>query len=165
MNLKACIFIFWVLSALQVLACEPMVPVVIPPSTLDAEFQYIYRDYQKELENSVRTEKDVAVVKVLNDSLSESEFGQQVAVATLELLHGWGYQSSRYMPYKREESTCGKPQKFTSSKWHVAIFRYNEVYALIPYDAVEEHIKSRGKPDYVYSSIGLIRSQRGNHTH
>ncbi|MCP8898309.1 hypothetical protein [Gilvimarinus xylanilyticus] len=165
MNRKTCICFIWVLSAPRILACELIAPVVIPPSTLDGDFHYIYPDYQKELENSVRTEKDVAVVKVLNDSLSESKFGQQVAVATLELLHGWGYQSSRYMPYKREESTCGKPQKIISSKWHVAIFRYTDVYALIPYDAVEKQIKSRGKPDYVYSAIGLIRRQRGDHTH
>ncbi|WP_158681614.1 hypothetical protein [Microbulbifer pacificus] len=141
----------------QALACEPIRPAIIPPLTPDGEFQYVYPDYQKELNESVRTAKDVAVVKLHSDSVSESEYGYQVAVAILELLHGWGYQSGRYMKYVREESSCGKPKEITGSGWFVALLRNNEVYAVIPYSAVQQQIKSKGKPEYVYSAIGLIK--------
>lgn len=163
MNLRNSIFILTIIFGSRALACEPIQPDVIPPSSPDGEFQYIYPDFQKELESSVRTAKDVAVVKIHSDSLSESEYGQQVAVAVLELLHGWGYQSGRYMKYVRNESSCGKPKEIGGSGWYVAILRKSEVYSVIPYRSVEEQIKSRGRPEYVYSAIGLLRDQHSNY--
>ena len=163
MNRRNSIWLLLLFFGSRALACEPIQPAIVPPLSPDGEFQYIYPDFQKELESSVLAAKDVAVVKIYSDSLSETENGEQVAVAVLELLHGWGYQSGRYMKYVRKESSCGKPKEITGSGWYVAILRSNEVYSVIPYSSVAEQIKSRGKPEYVYSAIGLTRGQHNNH--
>ena len=160
--LKYCFLLFLIVSS-KVLACSPALPTTIPPLSPEGEFQYIYPDYQKDLESSVRTAKNVAVVKLHSDSLSESKNGQTTAVAILELLHGWGYQSGRYMKYIRIETSCGKPEEITGSGWFVALLNRNEVYAVIPYSTVKEQVKSRGEPEYVYSALGLLKSQHNNH--
>ncbi|MEW5251694.1 hypothetical protein [Microbulbifer sp. 2201CG32-9] len=157
-QLKYCFLLFLLVSS-KVLACSPVRPTIIPPLSPDGEFQYIYPDFQKDLENSVCTATDVAVVKLHSDSLSESEEGQIIAVAILELLHGWGYQSGRYMKYVRNETSCGKLEEITGSGWFVVLLNRNEVYGVISYSTVVEQIKSRGEPEYVYSAIGLLKNQ------
>ncbi|WP_183464151.1 hypothetical protein [Microbulbifer rhizosphaerae] len=136
------------------LACSPVSPEIIPPNSPGGEFKYIYPDPKKELEKSVASAADVAIVKVHADSVSEPKDGYKVAVAVVELLHGWGYQSGRYMKYIRVETSCGEPEKINGTGWFVALLEKNEIYALIPYEKVKKKVQAKGKPDYVYSAIG-----------
>jgi len=138
-------------------ACSPWFnqPEIIPPLSPDGEFKHIYPDPRADLEKSVRERKNLAVVKVLFDSVAKNESGQVVAIAIVELLHGWGHQSGRYMQFIREETSCGKPEKIENKGWFVAFLKKNSVTRLIPYGEVREQVASRGAPEYVYSAIGV----------
>ena len=140
-------------------ACDPWFdqPEIIPPLSPEGEFKYIYPDRKADLKKEVRERKNLAVVKLLFDSVAKNEEGQVVAIAIVELLHGWGYQSGRYMQFLREETSCGKPEKVENTGWFVAFLRKNRVTRLIPYSEVKEEVASRGAPEYVYSAIGVIK--------
>lgn len=140
-------------------ACNPWFnePEIIPPLSPDGEFKYIYPDRKADLEKAVRERKNLAVVKVLFDSSAENEGGQVVAIAVVELLHGWGHQSGRYMQFIREETSCGKPEKIENNGWFVAFLDKNSVTRLIPYEEVREQVASRSTPEYVYSAIGVTK--------
>ncbi|MFD1217958.1 hypothetical protein [Microbulbifer celer] len=147
-----------VLFSKKILACSVTGPEIIPPDSPFGEFQYVYPDPSKAKSEAVKNSKNLAVVKLHSDSVSESEDGYKVAVAVLELLHGWGFQSGRYMKFTREETSCGEPEKIEGGGWFVALICQKEVCSLIPYSDVKEEIEERGKPDYVYSAIGVLRN-------
>ncbi|MFV8784102.1 hypothetical protein ACNKU7_16905 [Microbulbifer sp. SA54] len=130
-------------------ACDYALPTIIPPTSPNGNFQYIYPEIGPDYEG-IASNENVAVVKILKVA-GEKNYPDVVIV---ELLHGWGYQSGRYMKYLNPRTSCDSTS-VAEVGWYVAVIDRGEIVILVPYKNVEKHLKERGKPDYVYSAIGV----------
>ncbi|QIL89603.1 hypothetical protein GNX18_07440 [Microbulbifer sp. SH-1] len=130
-------------------ACDFALPTIIPPTSPDGNFQYIYPETGPDFEGIARS-KNLAVVKILKIS-GEKNYPEVVIV---ELLHGWGYQSGRYMKYLNPRTSCGST-RVAEVGWYAAVIDRGKIVTLVPYKNIEQYLKERGKPDYVYSAIGV----------
>ncbi|MBB5213312.1 hypothetical protein [Microbulbifer hydrolyticus] len=131
------------------LACEYPVPTIIPPTSPEGSFQYIYPETGPNYEK-IAGSANLAVVKILKVA-GEKDYPDVVIV---ELLHGWGYQSGRYMKYLNPKTSCGST-KVAEVGWYAAVIERGKIANLVPYKNVEPYLKQRGRPEYVYSAIGL----------
>ena len=137
-------------------ACDVALPIVIPPSDAYGEFVYVPQPTEAELASTAIMEAaDVAVVKVGLDWHQENY--PYHALTQVELLHGWGFQRERVVKFYRYASSCGKPDVVEEGKWYIAIMENGVPTWLLPYEEYETILRSKGKPGYVYSNIGLLK--------
>lgn len=144
------------LFSTSVWACLPVRPLVIPPIKHDGEFKYIYPDESERIKRYANS-KNLAVVKTISTFLlSENSFERQVV--ELEILHGWGYQKGRYIKIYNTYTPCGLGD-FNPDTWNAVIFddTTKKVRYVIPYKNLKSYILLRGKPEYVYTPMGLMR--------
>jgi len=130
-------------------------PVVVPPETLNGKFTYIYPPtYHERITDTLRSAKNFAAVSLYIDQHRNSPpFNAQTEFRTL---YGWGEPQGELHKYIRYETSCGKPKKLKVGKLYIALFTKREGPLLIESDLVENIIDSKGKPDYSYTSIGLL---------
>ncbi|MFV8784446.1 hypothetical protein ACNKU7_18675 [Microbulbifer sp. SA54] len=141
--------VFTIFFAQYVSACEYPVPKIVPPTSPNGSFRYIYPETGPNYEE-IAASKNLAIVKIL-EVAGEKNYPDVVIV---QLLHGWGYQSGRYMKYLNPKTSCGST-KVAEVGWYAAVIVRGKLANLVPYKNVEPYLKERGRPDYVYSAIGV----------
>ncbi|WP_413665759.1 hypothetical protein ACG1BZ_11480 [Microbulbifer sp. CNSA002] len=138
-----------ILAVPKALACDYPPPTIIPPTTPYGEFQYIYPETGLNYKD-IANDKNLAVVKILEVSGDQAN----PDVVIVQLLHGWGYQSGRYMKFVNPGLSCVS-NKVAKIGWYAALIDRDDIALLVPYKKVEKYLRERGKPEYVYSAIGL----------
>jgi len=136
--------------------CQPQRPLMVLVSAQTFEFEYIYPDPYVE-QRSIAKEKNLAVVNVI-ETARKNRWDKSVDVAVVELLHGWGAQYGRYMKALRPMTLCDGG-RIRDSGWHLAVIdaRERKITSLIPFDEMSAFLGDKGKPDYVYTPMGLMQ--------
>lgn len=131
-------------------SCTPVPPEVIPPNEVGGEFTYVYPTEADEIRRVIDSRTDLAVVRVISDEQIDNMW-----VARIQLLYGWGYQKSRYVDYVRVEDTCGKPELLDSRQRYFAVLDEGEVKSTYSFTVAESLLTKLGEPRYRYSNAGL----------
>lgn len=137
-------------------ACLPERPLMVLISAQTFEIEYIYPAPYAE-QKYIAKEKNLAVVKVIKTARS-NKWSKTVDVAIVEVLHGWGKQYGRYMKAIRPLTLCDSG-RVEESGWHLAVIDANnkEISHLIPFSEMSPFLGVKGKPDYVYTPMGLMQ--------
>ncbi len=156
MKLISLTIILLLSSSVKVCACSPIEPKLIPPADRYGEFTYEKVPTGEEvLLELIAKSKNIAVVKVGIDWHQEKY--PYHALTEVEILHGWGYQKGRVEKFNRLATSCGKPKKLKVGGWYVAVLQEGVPIRLLQYESAKDVIAGKGKPEYVYTSMGLLK--------
>lgn len=153
MNLKYICVILLFLS-IRSLACNPVLPAMIPPVERGGEFTYVYPpSFEETMLEQIEKSNDIALIKA-NLVWAAKENSREYS--EIEVLYGWGKHKGRFIKLHRENYFCGDFTLLKEGVRYVATMENGMPQALIEYSKVAESLKARGEPEYVYTAIGVL---------